>query len=97
MQTDSLKLVFTYLVAVIIIIGGGLMLFYSRNEGNSDFALLLAGFIGSAMTFVFGQESATRAVRSYQSGLNTTIAQPVDPVTAQPLNDPTVVLPPANT
>ncbi len=82
MQTDTAKLLFTYAIATLIIVGGGLMLFASRNEGNSDFALLLAGFIGSAMTFVFGQESATRAVRSYQNGLNTTVVSSDESKTA---------------
>ena len=76
MQTDSIKLLFTYSLAAVVVIGGGLMLFVSRNEANSDFALLMAGFIGSAITFVFGQESATRAVRSYERGLNTPVPEP---------------------
>jgi len=73
MQTDSIKLLFSYTIAAVVIIGGGAMLFVSRGETNSDFSLLLAGFVGSALAWVFGQESATRAVRSYQSGLNTDI------------------------
>lgn len=72
-MTDTIKLVAVYATAIIVIVGGLAMLFYSRNEGNSDFSLLMAGFIGSAMAFMFGQESATRAVRSYQKGQNTTV------------------------
>lgn len=74
-MTDTIKLVAVYATAIVVIVGGGLMLFASRNEGNTDFALMMAGFIGSAITFMFGQESATRAVRSYQNGLNTTIEE----------------------
>lgn len=66
-MTDTIKLAFTYIIAATIIIGGGAMLFYSRNEGNTDFSLLLAGFIGSAITFVFGRETATQATRAAQS------------------------------
>lgn len=80
MQTDTIKLVATYLTAILVVVGGLAMLFVSRNEGNSDFSLLLAGFIGSAMAFLFGQESATRAVRSYQKGIDTNTANP-DPGT----------------
>lgn len=80
MQTDTIKLVATYLTAILVVVGGLAMLFVSRNEGNSDFSLLLAGFIGSAMAFLFGQESATRAVRSYQKGIDTNMANP-DPGT----------------
>ena len=75
-MSDTVKIVFVYGMAAVVIIGGGIMLFVSRNEANTDFALVVAGFIGSAITFLFGQESATRAVRSYQNGLNTTVAPP---------------------
>jgi hypothetical protein len=66
-RTDDVKLLFTYSLAAIIIVGGGLMLYASRMEQNSDFALLIAGFIGSAVTFVFNRESATQATRAAQS------------------------------
>ena len=64
MQTDSIKLWFSYGLATIIVVGGGAMLFVSRGEANTDFALLIAGFIGSAVTFVFNRESATQATRA---------------------------------
>ena len=73
MQTDQIKLWFTYVLATVVIVGGGVMLFVSRNESNSDFQLLVAGFIGGAIGFVFNAESSTRAVRSYERGLNTTV------------------------
>ncbi len=76
MQSDTIKLIFTYAMAAVIIAGGGVMLFVSRNEGNSDFALLIAGFVGSAITFLFNQEAATRAVRSYERGLSTPAPEP---------------------
>jgi RsiW-degrading membrane proteinase PrsW (M82 family) len=75
-MSDTIKLVVVYVMAAIIIVGGGAMLFYSRNEGNSDFSLVVAGFIGTAVAFLFGQESATRAVRSYERGLNTPTPPP---------------------
>ena len=67
MKADDIKLWFTYGLAAIIIVGGGIMLYASRMEQNSDFALLIAGFIGSAVTFVFNRESATQATRAAQS------------------------------
>lgn len=67
MQTDSIKLWFSYGLAAVIIIGGGAMLFVSRNEANSDFSLLIAGFIGAAISFVFNRESATQATRAAQA------------------------------
>jgi hypothetical protein len=67
MKADDVKLWFTYALATVVIVGGGAMLFVSRNEANTDFALLVAGFIGSAITFVFNRESATQATRAAQS------------------------------
>lgn len=67
MKADDVKLWFTYGLAAIIIVGGGVMLFVSRNEANSDFSLLIAGFIGAAISFVFNREAATQATRAAQS------------------------------
>ena len=77
-MSDTVKIVFVYAMAATVIVGGGIMLFVSRNEANTDFALVVSGFMGSAIAFLFGQESATRAVRSYQNGLNTSVAPPED-------------------
>jgi len=55
---------FTYAIAAVIVVGGGAFLFVTRNEpGAQPTALVIAGFMGAAMTFVFGQEGATRAAR----------------------------------
>lgn len=67
MQSDSIKLIFTYTLATVIVVGGGAMLFVSRNDANTDFALLVAGFIGSAVGWAFNRESATQATRAAQS------------------------------
>ena len=74
MKVDDVKLIFTYLIATAIIVGGGLMLFVSRNEGNSDFALLLAGFIGSAIGFVFNRETQTQTARATERAMLATPA-----------------------
>jgi len=70
-MTDTLKLIFTYGIATIIIVGGGLILYLTRldpPESNSqNLSLLFAGFIGAAVTFVFNRESATQATRAAQS------------------------------
>ena len=67
MKADDIKLWFSYGLAAVIIIGGGAMLYASRLEANSDFSLLIAGFIGAAVSFVFNRESATQATRAAQA------------------------------
>ena len=70
MQTDSIKLLFTYSIAAVIIIGGGAMLYFSRLdpvETVANLQLVIAGFIGAAISWVFSSESSTRATRAAQS------------------------------
>lgn len=63
-QADTIRLIFTYLIAMIVVVGGGLLLVMTRGEAESkDLAIIAAGFIGSALTFVFGQESSARSAR----------------------------------
>lgn len=63
MQADTIRLVFTYLIATLVIAGGGLILFATRldpSDSNSqNLQLVLAGFIGAAVQFVFSKETAT--------------------------------------
>lgn len=75
MEADSIKLWFSYGLAAVIVIGGGAMLFISRAEPNTDFPLLVAGFIGAAISFIFNRESATQATRAAQSTQAATAAQ----------------------
>ena len=71
---DTIKLVFVYLIALIIIVGGGAMLFAIRldppESQSANLSLLVAGTIGSAVTFVFAREAATQATRAAQSSAN---------------------------
>jgi hypothetical protein len=75
MTADTIKLLFTYLIALVVIVGGGAMLFLTKDEPASPTALVISGFIGSAITFVFGQESATRATRAAQSSASQATGQ----------------------
>lgn len=64
MNADTIKLLFTYAIALVVIVGGGLMLYFADD---TDLRLVVAGFIGAAITFVFNRESATQATRAAQS------------------------------
>ncbi len=78
-MTDSVKLWFTYALASVVIIGGAIMLYLIRldppDSGSQNLSLLLAGFIGAAITFVFGRETATQATRAAQSSSASGAAQ----------------------
>lgn len=61
---DTLRLLFTYTIALVVVLGGGAILFLSGdNPATSDTRVVVAGFIGSALTFVFGSEVQTRTAR----------------------------------
>jgi class 3 adenylate cyclase len=84
MQTDTIKLVFTYAIAAFIVVGGLVFLFVTRTDTGADSTrLLVGGFMGSAITFVFGQESAKAATRAAQSsaasGAEQALATPPTP------------------
>ena len=68
--SDNIKLLFTYLIALIVIVGGGAAVYASRldpSDSNAqNVALMFAGFIGAAISFVFGRETATQATRASQ-------------------------------
>ena len=69
MQSDNIKLWFTYGIALLVIVGGGIMLFIMRLDGPSsnDLQLAIVGFIGGALAFVFNRETATQATRAAES------------------------------
>jgi small-conductance mechanosensitive channel len=68
MNADTIKLVFTYTIALVIIVGGGIFLFATiGNKDAESSRLAVVGFMGAAITFVFTSEAATRATRAAQS------------------------------
>jgi uncharacterized SAM-binding protein YcdF (DUF218 family) len=63
-MTDTIRMVFTYLIALVIVVGGGVFLFETRaDQAAQSTQLVVSGFIGAAIAFVFGQETSTRSAR----------------------------------
>jgi hypothetical protein len=82
MQSDTIKLLFTYLIAFIVIVGGGAMLYLTRldpAESSANLQLVIAGFMGAAITFVFSAESSTRATRAAESTASAATAAALAP------------------
>jgi hypothetical protein len=71
MQTDTIKLIATYALAFIVVVGGGAILFITRLDPpdslSAQYGLLISGFIGGALTWAFTKESATQATRAAQA------------------------------
>lgn len=54
----------TYIIALVVVIGGGAVIFLASADPNqTDTVAIMAGFVGSALTFVFGSEVQTRTAR----------------------------------
>jgi hypothetical protein len=64
---DTIKAIFTYFIVMILVVGGGWMLYSMRldppESGSGTLSLAIVGFIGGALTFLFGQEVQTRTAR----------------------------------
>lgn len=58
---DTVRAVFTYAMALLVVIGGGLILTFAMP--TDDVKLAIVGFIGSALTFAFSQEVQSRTAR----------------------------------
>jgi hypothetical protein len=80
MQSDTIKLLASYITAVIMAVGGSLLLVYVAAtpliEDKAGIMALLGGFVGSAITFLFTGNAGVSAVRTFQSGLNTPTPAP---------------------
>jgi len=59
-----MRMLFTYILALVVVIGGFGIIFATRQDVNAtDTRLMIAGFIGSALTFAFNTEVQTRTAR----------------------------------
>jgi hypothetical protein len=65
---DTIRAIFTYAIAFVVVVGGGAVIYLTRNDPqSSDTVAIVAGFVGSALTFVFGSEVQTRTARQSQT------------------------------
>jgi hypothetical protein len=86
---DNIKLTFTYVIALVVIVGGLYMLYQTRlDPPEADvqgMRLLLSGFIGMALQYVFNRETATATARQVERTYNSAMAsQPTTTVTSGP-------------
>ena len=67
---DTIKVLYTYTISFVLIVGGILFLYFSRNDppGGTTAALVpvVTGFIGAAVQFVFNRETQTSTARQVE-------------------------------
>lgn len=65
---DTIRAVFTYITVLCVVIGGFVIIYVTRSDAAAtDTRLMIAGFIGSALTFTFSTEVQTRTARQSAS------------------------------
>lgn len=99
MTTDTIKAFFTYAIALLIIVGGFAILYLTRldpPESNSqNLSLVMAGFIGAAIQFVFNRETQTQTARQSERATAAGIASQPTVTTNSGPPATTTVTPPA--
>lgn len=97
MGIDTIKVAFTYGIATILVVGGLIFLFLSRNDPpggqSSSMVPLVAGFVGAATQFVFNRETQTSTARQVER--STAAGAASQPTTTVSGNPPTTTVTPA--
>jgi len=95
---DSIKIIYTYTIATIIILGGLFIIYNTRMDPPEadvqGLRLLMAGFIGGATTWVFNRETTTSTARQVErsTAVGAATAQTTTTVTGG--NPPTTTVSP---
>lgn len=65
---DTIRMIFSYIIALVVVSGGGFYIYtHGTDQAASSTLVVVAGFMGSALTFVFGLEVQTRTARQSES------------------------------
>ena len=63
-NAEHIKTLFTYLTALILIVGSLAIIYFTRSEIDAqEIRLLLAGFVGAATQFLFSERVASQAAQ----------------------------------
>ena len=96
MGIDTIKVAYTYSIATFIVVGGMVVLYLTRldpPEASQNLSLVVAGFVGAAIQFVFNRETQTSTARATERGIAQGAAsQPTVTTGGQP---PTTTITPA--
>ncbi len=78
------RTVFTYLIALVVIVGGGVLVVIPTQLEADTLVPFLTGAIGIVLGFVFGERSASSASANYPS-ITTTSGPPPTTTVSPPL------------
>jgi hypothetical protein len=76
-NTDAIKTFFTYLTALLLIMGSLTIIYLTRTDlAAAEIRLLLAGFVGIALQFLFAARVADQAAANATPNTTYVNAQP---------------------
>jgi hypothetical protein len=75
MSNDTIRTVFTYTTALVVIVGGGILVVIPTQLDPNSLLPFLTGAIGTVLGFVFGERTASSAVAN-QPTVTTTAGPP---------------------
>lgn len=91
MSVETIRVIYSHTIALVLIVGGLAFLYFAMDRPSATSTGLLVvvgGFIGAAITFVFGQAQASQAATSFERGVATT---PQPNTMTVPVSDPSSV------
>ena len=62
MNNDTIRTVFTYVTALVVIVGGGLLVVIPTQLDPTTLLPFLTGAIGTVLGYVFGERTASSAI-----------------------------------
>jgi hypothetical protein len=85
MSSDTIRTVFTYTTALVVIVGGGVLVIIPTQLDPNTLLPFLTGAIGTVLGYVFGERTASSAVANQPTV--TTTAGPPQVTTVSPPHD----------
>lgn len=64
MSTDTIKTIATYVIAILVILGGGLLLVLPSQVPPEQLLPFLTGIVGTVVGYVFSERSSASATAS---------------------------------
>ena len=64
MNSDTIRLIFTYVIAVLVLLGAFLLLIFPSQVGAEGVVPFVTGIVGIVLGFVFNRESSTAGARA---------------------------------
>jgi hypothetical protein len=70
MNADTLRLWFTYGIAVMVLVGAFVLLIFPSQVGSDSVVPFVTGIVGIVLGFVFNRESTTAGQRAAERSIN---------------------------